>query len=115
MAAASDAAGATGDGTGGADQPNPLMQMLPMILLFIGVFYFFMIRPQQKREKERREMLNSISKGDEVITNGGIYGTVVGLKEKTVVLRVSEDPPIKMQFVRGAVSRVNSSDDESDE
>ena len=63
-------------------QVNPFSQMLPMFILFIGIMYFLMIRPNQKREKQRREMLASLSKGDQVVTNGGVCGTVVGLSEK---------------------------------
>ncbi|MCA1900730.1 MAG: preprotein translocase subunit YajC, partial [Candidatus Hydrogenedens sp.] len=61
--------------------------MLPMILAFIAIMYFLMIRPQQKREKERREMLNALTKGDKVVTTGGMYGTVVDLSEDKVTLR----------------------------
>lgn len=88
--------------------PNPLMQMLPMLLIFGAIMYFFMIRPNQKREKERREMLASLSKGDKVVTSGGICGLIVGLTDKTVVLRVGEDRNMKMEFLRGAISQVTS-------
>jgi preprotein translocase subunit YajC len=74
----------------------------------IAIMWFFLIRPNQKREKERRDMLGSLSKGDKVITTGGVCGTIVGLTDKAVVLRVSEDPQVKMEFIRGAVSRVTS-------
>lgn len=82
--------------------------MLPMLLAFMAIMYFLMIRPNQKREKERRQMLASIAKGDKVITTGGICGSVVGLTEKTVVLRVSEEPNVKIEFLRGAISQVTS-------
>lgn len=78
----------------------------------IAIMWFFLIRPNQVREKERRQMLASLSKGDEVITSGGINGTIVGLTEKAVVLRVSDDPQVKLEFVRGAVTRVTSRDGE---
>jgi preprotein translocase subunit YajC len=80
--------------------------MILWLALIIGVFYFLMIRPQQKRERQRQEMLASISKGDKVVTNGGIMGKVVGLKESTLVLRVSDDPPVKIEMARRAVSQV---------
>jgi len=76
-----------------------------MILIF-GVFYFLLIRPNQKRERTRREMLASLSKGSKVVTSGGICGTILGLNEKTVVLRVSDDPITKMEFLRTAISQV---------
>jgi preprotein translocase subunit YajC len=79
---------------------------LPFLLLMFAVVYFLMIRPNQKRERERREMLASIAKGDKVITTGGICGTVVGVNEKTVVVKVSDDPITKIEFVRTSVAQV---------
>lgn len=89
-----------------ADKPasNPLTGMLPMIIAFFAIMYFLMIRPQQKRERERQSMLSSISKGDSIVTTGGICGTVVGLSEERVVLRVDEN--VTMEFVRGAIAQV---------
>lgn len=81
--------------------------ILFMVLIF-GVMYLFLILPQQRREKQRRQMLANLSKGDKVITTGGICGTIVGLNEKTVVLKVSDEPVTKIEFVRGAVSQVTS-------
>jgi preprotein translocase subunit YajC len=81
----------------------------PLILIF-AVFYFLMLRPQQKQEKKRREMLSALAKGDRVVTSGGICGTVIGLSEKSVVLRVSDDPVVKMEFLRGAVSQITARD-----
>ncbi len=89
--------------------PSPWGSMLPMILAFIAIMYFLMIRPQQKREKERREMLNSLAKGDKVITTGGMYGTVVDLSEDKVTLRV--DDKVEIDFVRGAVAQILSKAD----
>ena len=84
------------------------MEMFFMLGMIAFIFYFMMIRPNQKREKERREMLGKLSKGDKVITTSGIYGSVIGLSEKTVVLRVSEEPNVKMEFLRGAIAQVMS-------
>jgi preprotein translocase subunit YajC len=86
---------------------NPMMSMLWMVVLFIGVMYFLMIRPNQKREQERQRMLGSLAKGDRVMTSGGIVGTVVGLTEKTVVLRVNEENT-KIEFARNAVAQITS-------
>ncbi len=86
--------------------PSPWTSMLPMILAFIAIMYFLMIRPQQKREKERREMLNALQKGDKVITTGGIYGTVVNISEDKVTLRV--DDKVEIDFVKGAIAQVIS-------
>lgn len=86
--------------------PSPWTSMLPMILAFIAIMYFLMIRPQQKREKERREMLNSLQKGDKVITTGGMYGTIVDISEDKVTLRV--DDKVEIDFIKGAVAQVVS-------
>ena len=85
-----------------SDPFSILYFMLPMVL----VMWFFMFRPNQKREKERQTMLGGLAKGDKVVTSSGIIGNIVGVSEKTVVLRVSEEPPVKMEFLRASVSRV---------
>jgi preprotein translocase subunit YajC len=82
----------------------------PFLILMFAVMYFLMIRPNQKREKERRAMLNAVAKGDKVITTGGICGTVVGVNEKTVVLKVSDEPVTKIEFVRSSVAQVAKDD-----
>ena len=95
----------------GGEQPstsNPLSNMLFLFVAMIAIMYFLMIRPNQKREKDRRELLASLAKGDKVVTSGGICGSVIGLSEKTVVLRVSDEPVVKMEFLRGAISQVTS-------
>ena len=113
LAQAQEAAQGTAPATG-ADQTatgaNPLSNMLFLFAAMIAIMYFLMIRPNQKREKARRDMLASVAKGDKVVTSGGICGSVVGLSEKTVVLRVSDEPVIKMEFLRGAISQVTSRD-----
>ncbi|MCC6699586.1 MAG: preprotein translocase subunit YajC [Candidatus Hydrogenedentes bacterium] len=83
-------------------------------IAFMAIMYFLMIRPNQKREKERREMLNSLAKGDKVVTTGGICGTVVGLTDKSVVIKVSDEPIVKIEFLRAAVSRVAARDEKSE-
>ena len=73
-------------------------------LLIIVIFYFFLIRPQNKKQKETEKMLNALKKGDKVITIGGIHGVVSSVKEKTVILKVDDD--CKMEFNRTAISSV---------
>lgn len=97
---------------GGAEAPQG-PPMILMLVLFMAIMYFLMIRPNQKREKQRRELLASLSKGDKVVTTGGICGIVVGLSEKTVVLRVDDDANTKIEFVRGAISHISSRANES--
>ncbi len=83
--------------------------ILPFVLMF-AVFYFLLIRPQQKKQKSRNAMLSAIKKGDKVVTIGGIYGTVMELKEDTIVLRVND--VTKLTFERSAISRVLAASDE---
>ncbi len=80
-----------------------LMTVLPLALIFV-IFYFFMIRPQNKKQKETEKMIAAIKKGDKVITIGGIHGTVSATKDKTVVIKVDENT--KIEFLRSAISTV---------
>lgn len=77
-------------------QGSPLMSMLPIIIIFF-IFYLLLIRPQQQKQKEHLEMLKKLKKNDEVITNGGIYGTIVNVKDDTFVLRVDDNCKIEVQ------------------
>ena len=97
---------------GGGGGSSPFGGMLPFMLLIFAIFYFLLIRPNQKRERARRQMLAALSKGIKVVTSGGVCGTIVGLNEKTVVLKVSDDPVTKIEFLRGAVSQISSEEDE---
>ena len=80
--------------TQGADA-NPLTSFLPLILIVV-IFYFFMIRPQMKKQKDLRKFRDSLAKGDKVVTTGGIYGKVVELKENAVILQVDKEVNIKV-------------------
>jgi len=76
-------------------QPSGWMQFLPFILIIV-VFYFFMIRPQMKKQKELRKFRESLKKGDKVITTGGIYGKVAEVKEAYVVVEIAKDTLVKI-------------------
>jgi preprotein translocase subunit YajC len=78
-----------------AQAVNPMINLLPLVLIFI-VFYFLVIKPQKSKEKEHRTMLNSLVKNQEVVTTGGIHGTIVNVKEKTVILRVDDNVKIEV-------------------
>lgn len=80
-------------GQGGAD--NTLIAFLPMILIF-GVFYFLMIRPQQKKAKEHKAMLENLKKGDAVITNGGLYGKVTSVSDAFLILEIADKVRVKV-------------------
>jgi preprotein translocase subunit YajC len=81
--------------SGAAPQSNMLMSLAPLLLMF-GVFYFLVIRPQGKREKQTQSLQASLKKGDEVLTRSGILATVVGVADKVVTLELSTDVRIKM-------------------
>ncbi|MDF1549444.1 MAG: preprotein translocase subunit YajC [Bacteroidales bacterium] len=74
---------------------NPLVSLLPLLLIIV-VFYFFMIRPQMKKQKDLRKFREGIKNGDKVITIGGIYGKVVEVSEKTVILEVEGKMRLKV-------------------
>jgi preprotein translocase subunit YajC len=81
----------------------------PLVLMFV-VLYFLLIRPQQKRQKTRSMMLNSLKKGDKVVTIGGLHGTILELTDDTVVLRVND--VTKLTFDRSAINSASSSSTE---
>lgn len=85
------------------------MSLLPLILIF-AVFYLLLIRPQQKKARQHREMIESIRRGDKVITSGGIYGVVENVGNNTVVLKISEN--VKIKFGKGHIATIRSAVDE---
>jgi len=90
----------------GGDSGGGLMSTLIMFGAIFLIFYFMIIRPQQKRTKEREKLLSSIQKGDKVVTSGGLHGIVSSVEEKTVVLQVSDNT--KLKFERSAIASVTS-------
>ena len=85
------------------------MQMLPFILMFV-IMYFLLIRPQYKKQKEQQSMIDALKKGDRGVTNGGMHGSIVGVKEKEgiIVLQVAKD--VKIEISRGASKVVEKKD-----
>jgi preprotein translocase subunit YajC len=82
-----------------------MFSTLLMFVLIIGIFYFLILRPQQKRQKERTEMLKTLHKGDKVVTSGGIHGTIAGMDETTILLQVSDS--LKLKVERTAIASVS--------
>jgi len=78
---------------GGGD---PFLSLLPLVLIF-GVFYFLLIRPQNKRQKEHKELVASIAVGDEIVTAGGVLGTVTNVKDQFVRVQVADGVELKLQ------------------
>jgi preprotein translocase subunit YajC len=91
-----------------SSQSDQMLHMFAILAITIGIFYFMIIRPQQKKQKETEAMLQAIGKGDRVLTTGGVFGTVVGVKDEVVVLKVAialkED--VKMEFSKQSIVRV---------
>jgi len=104
-------AGASG-GQGGAAEG--LVTFVPFILIIV-IFYFLIIRPQSKKQKETQKMLNALKKGDKVVTIGGIKGTITNVREKagTVILKVDDNT--KIEFTRNAIASVEVSKDDDEE
>jgi preprotein translocase subunit YajC len=85
----------------GSGPGSILIQMAP-IFLVLGIFFFLVIRPQQRERKRREEMLASIKKGDRIVTTGGLIGTVVGLGDQTLTLKIADS--VRVECLRSAVT-----------
>ena len=75
---------------------NPIINLLPLILIFV-IFYFLLIRPQKTKEKEHQKILSNLNKSDEIVTSSGIHGTIVNVKDKTVILRIDDNVKIEIE------------------
>ncbi len=88
-------------------QPNGTMDIQKFILFFaplIIIFYFMLIRPQAKQQKKHQEMINNLNKNDEVVTIGGLHGTIINVKEKTFIIRIDDN--VKVEVDKNAISYV---------
>ncbi|MCL2186103.1 MAG: preprotein translocase subunit YajC [Treponema sp.] len=83
--------------------------LIPFAAIIL-IFYFLIIRPQNKKRKETEKMLGALKKGDKIVTIGGVYGTIQSVKESTVIVKVDEN--VKLEFLRSAISTVVSSKEE---
>lgn len=84
---------------------NQIVSLLPLLVLF-GLMYFMMIRPQQQQQKKRQQMLSNLKAGDEVVTIGGMHGTIQSIDDTTVVLKVASN--VELKFNRSAVGATRS-------
>lgn len=89
------AMGAPGDAGTQAQADGGLASIIMMLIIF-AIFYFILIRPQQKRMKEHRKMVEELKKGDRIITGGGIYGTVEGVTQNTLTVKIAEGTKVKI-------------------
>ena len=97
--------GTTGAGTG-------MGSTIMMIVLMIAIFYFLMIRPENTRKKQAEELRNSQKKGDWLTTIGGVYGRVVSITDRTVVIETSEDR-VRVEFLKSAIGQVGTLDEQA--
>ncbi len=88
---------------GTPDQPPFFMSIAPLIFVFV-IFYFLLIRPQQKKAKEHAKLVSAIKSGDKVITSSGIHGIVANVKDKTVLVKVADN--VKLEFDRAAITSI---------
>ena len=96
-------------------EPDPRGQMLQMVGMFVilGVmFYFLLIRPQQKQRKEQENMIKNVKSGDRILTTGGIYGIVTNVKEKSLMVKIADN--VKVEIAKSAVGSVVQKSAESD-
>ena len=96
---------------GGGGGQSAIMQLFPLILMF-GIFYFLLIRPQQKKAKAHKDMLNNLKRGDSVITTGGIYGRIAEIKDTGIILEVGEKEKIQIKLAKGFIHSVGGSNQE---
>jgi preprotein translocase subunit YajC len=89
------------DPSGGG--PNPISMLLPLVGM-LAIFYFLLIRPQQKRQKEMQKMISALKKGDRVVTASGLYGSIAGLRDDVVVVEIADG--VKVEMLRNAVTGI---------
>ena len=86
-----------------AASPSPILQFLPLLFLFV-IFYFLLIRPQQKKQKDHADMVAKLDKNDEVITVGGVHATVLSVGEKTAIIRIADN--VKIEIEKASITQV---------
>ena len=97
-------------GSGG--EPGGLVSFMPLIIIF-GIFYFLLIRPQQKKQQKHRDMLGNLKRGDKIITTGGIYGTIEGLTDTTLQIKIANQ--VKVKVSRSAIAGLQQAETTEDE
>jgi preprotein translocase subunit YajC len=98
-----DIAYAMGTGGAGGQGGSGWQAFIPIILMF-AIFYFLLIRPQQKKAKEHRELLAAIKKGDKVVSNGGLHGVVTGITDDIVTMEIA--PKVRVKVSRGSIAGI---------
>ena len=97
-------------GQGGQQAQSSPVMMIGWLVIMVGLFYFMMIRPQQRKEKERRALITGVKSGDRVVFGGGLIGTVANVKNTVLVVKVAENT--KLDVLRASVTRVIQKDED---
>lgn len=87
---------------GGGDPSQTIMGLMPLVLMFV-IFYFLLIRPQQKKAKEHKAMVEALKRGDDIVTSGGLQGKITGVTDDALTIEIAKDVRVKVD--RQAVSR----------
>ncbi len=90
-------------------QPNPIASLLPFALMFL-VLYLLILRPQMKKQRNQQRMIDELEKNDEIVTSGGIHGTILNIKDDILVVKIADN--VKIEVSRAAVSRVKNKEDD---
>jgi preprotein translocase subunit YajC len=98
---------AMGTSPGGGGGSSQILSFLPIILIFV-IFYFLLIRPQQKQRKEHQSLLSNLKVGDNILTTGGIYGRITGIKDDKITVEISDKVRVKVN--RGHIAGVVKQD-----
>ena len=96
-----------------AQQQPGFMSMIMPLMLMLPIFYFMLIRPQQKKQRQFKEMVSQLKKNDKVVTAGGIHGLVVGVKEQTITVKIADN--VKIEIDKSSVSRVLGEEEEGEQ
>ncbi|MBN2325601.1 MAG: preprotein translocase subunit YajC [Candidatus Omnitrophica bacterium] len=104
--------GAPAGGPGGAPAPDPwqgMGQFLLMMGSIFAIFYFLLIRPQQKQRKKHEDQVNSLKKGERVVAAGGIYGSIIGIKDDKAVIKIAEN--VKIEVLKSSITHIISGEE----
>ncbi len=90
-------------------EPNPIASLLPFVLMFL-VLYLLILRPQMRKQRNQQRMIDELEKNDEIVTSGGIHGTILNIKDDILVVKIADN--VKIEVSRAAVSRVKNKEDD---
>lgn len=102
-------ASALGGSPSEGGEPNPIASLLPFVLMFL-VLYLLILRPQMRKQRNQQRMIDELEKNDEIVTSGGIHGTILNIKDDILVVKIADN--VKIEVSRAAVSRVKNKEDD---